>query len=153
RDFTVNAIAIALDGDQPGELIQVPHALDDLEAETLRVLHPRSFIDDPTRLLRLARYATRLCFAIDPQTRELAVAAVHGRALDTASGAGVGPGVRLLAREPDPIAALQGLAPLELDAAIHAEFGLTDPALARRALAMLPPEGRRDDVALGVSAQ
>ena len=57
RDFTVNAIAVALAGDAPGELNAAPRALEDLKARRLRVLHDRSFIDDPTRLFRLARYA------------------------------------------------------------------------------------------------
>src|ERR687894_151198 len=50
RDFTVNAIAVHL---ADGELIWLPGARDDLEARRLRVLHDRSFLDDPTRLLRL----------------------------------------------------------------------------------------------------
>ena len=54
-----------------GALTAVPHALDDLKARLLRVLHDRSFIDDPTRLLRLARYASRLRFAIEPHTLAL----------------------------------------------------------------------------------
>src|SRR5207244_1793247 len=57
RDFTVNAIAIALNGPRPGELRAAPNALGDLDARLLRVLHDGSFLDDPTRLLRLCRYA------------------------------------------------------------------------------------------------
>ena len=153
RDFTVNAMAIALGGEQPGRLVAVPLALDDLEAGTLRILHPESFIDDPTRLLRLARYASRLAFAIESTTRSLAEAAVANRALETVSGARIGGELRRLAREPDPIAALCGLAPLDLDTAIQPGLRLDDEALARRALALLPPDGRRDDLALGTAAQ
>ncbi len=153
RDFTVNAMAIALDGERPGELIAVPLALKDLEARILRILHPRSFIDDPTRLLRLVRYASRLGFGIEPETRELAVTAVHGGALETVSGARVGAELRLLAREPDPIAALAALGSLGLDTAIQPAFGVNDEALAGRALALLPADGRRDDLALGLAAR
>ena len=53
RDFTVNAIAIALHAPELGTLHAYPGALDDLEAGTLRVMHAGSFLDDPTRLLRL----------------------------------------------------------------------------------------------------
>ncbi|MBE2315101.1 CCA tRNA nucleotidyltransferase [Solirubrobacter sp. CPCC 204708] len=67
RDFTVNAIARTLDGD----LIPWTGALADLRGRVLRVLHDRSFIDDPTRMLRLVRYAHRLNFEPDPRTREL----------------------------------------------------------------------------------
>ncbi len=72
RDFTVNAIAMALDGANPGELRAAPNALEDLNARRLRVLHEASFEDDPTRLLRLARYNARLDFAIEEHTEELA---------------------------------------------------------------------------------
>ena len=75
RDFTVNAIAIALGQPKPGELHAPPGALDDLEGRLLRVLHDRSFEDDPTRMLRLARYASRLGFSAESHTRDLLEAA------------------------------------------------------------------------------
>ena len=153
RDFTVNAIALALAGDAAGELSAVPAALEDLDARRLRVLHDRSFIDDPTRLLRLVRYATRLGFEIEPHTRALADGAISGGALRTVSGPRVGAELRLLAREPDPVRALRGLGELGLDAAIHPGFGLDDEDLARRALALLPADGRRDRLALAVAAR
>ena len=153
RDFTVNAIALALAGDTAGELSAVPAALEDLDARRLRVLHDRSFIDDPTRLLRLVRYATRLEFEIEPLTRALADGAISGGALRTVSGPRVGAELRLLAREPDPVRALRGLGELGLDAAIHPGFGLDDEDLARRALALLPADGRRDRLALAVAAR
>ncbi len=58
RDFTVNAIAVRLGGERRGEVRAVPDALGDLEHGRLRVLHEQSFTDDPTRLLRMARYAS-----------------------------------------------------------------------------------------------
>ena len=58
-----------------GRVASVPHAREDLDAGVLRVLHDRSFADDPTRLLRLARYAARLGFAAEPHTAALAAAA------------------------------------------------------------------------------
>ena len=45
-----------------------PGALDDLRDGVLRVLHERSFVDDPTRVWRVARYAARLGFTVEPQT-------------------------------------------------------------------------------------
>ena len=152
RDFTVNAIALALAGADAGELSAAPAALEDLDARRLRVLHDRSFIDDPTRLMRLARYASRLGFEVEPHTRELADAAVAGGALGTVSGPRLGAELRLLAREPDPIRALRGLDDLGLDRAIHPAFGIEDEALARRALALLPDGARRDRLALAVAA-
>jgi tRNA nucleotidyltransferase (CCA-adding enzyme) len=81
RDFTVNALAVALTGGQAGCLIAVPRALEDLEARQLRVLHPASFADDPTRLLRLVRYATRLAFAVEAETERVARTAIDAGAL------------------------------------------------------------------------
>ena len=69
RDFTVNAIAVALDA--PGELLDPLDGLGDLGAGLLRVLHPGTFADDPTRALRAARYAARLGFELEPRTLEL----------------------------------------------------------------------------------
>lgn len=153
RDFTVNAIAMALGGPTPGELTPAPNALEDLEAGLLRVFHDRSFTDDPTRLLRLARYAARLGFAVDQHTRELALAAVRSGALWTVSGPRIGAELRLTALEADPVAAFQKLRELELDRAIDDHFGLVDPALAERALELLPSDGRRDLVVLSLAAR
>ena len=73
RDFTINAIAIPLDGEP--RLID-PHGGEaDLERGLLRVLHPRSFEDDPTRAIRAARYAARFGFGLEPKTEELLRAA------------------------------------------------------------------------------
>jgi tRNA nucleotidyltransferase (CCA-adding enzyme) len=149
RDFTVNAIAISLDG----AVVSFPGALDDLETRQLRVLHDRSFVDDPTRLLRLARYASRLRFAIEPHTLQLAATAVRRGALSTVSGPRIGAELRLLSREADPVAAFEALRELALDAAIEPGFGLGDPELARRALGELPDDGRRDLVVLATAAR
>jgi tRNA nucleotidyltransferase (CCA-adding enzyme) len=150
RDFTVNAIAMALDS---GELQALPGALEDLDRRVLRVLHERSFSDDPTRLLRLARYAARLKFSVAPHTRELVRRAVRDRALETVSGARIGAELRLLAREPDPIAAFDALKQLELERAIHPRFGLRDGQAAGSALELLPRDGRRDLLVLAAAAQ
>jgi tRNA nucleotidyltransferase (CCA-adding enzyme) len=66
RDFSVNAIAVSLAA--PGELVDPLRGAGDLAAGALRVLHPRSFVDDPTRALRAARYAARLGFELEGET-------------------------------------------------------------------------------------
>jgi len=69
RDFTINAMAIPLRRDP--ELIDPHRGRQDLEAGLLRVLHARSFDDDPTRALRAARYAARFDLDLEPETAEL----------------------------------------------------------------------------------
>lgn len=140
RDFTVNAIAVALDG----RVASAPGAFDDLDARVLRVLHERSFLDDPTRLLRLARYATRLGFGVEAGTAALAEAAVAGGALATVTPSRVGNELRLLLREPSALDALARVAGWPL-----LEGMAFDRALAERALALLPADGRADLLLLG----
>jgi tRNA nucleotidyltransferase (CCA-adding enzyme) len=153
RDFTVNALAIALGGEAAGELRTAPRALEDLDARRLRVLHDRSFIDDPTRMLRLARYAGRLGFEVESHTRALAGEAVAAGAFGTVSGSRLGAELRLLAREHDPVTAFGALRDLGLDTALHPGFGIHDEGLARDALALLPPGERPDRLTLAVAAR
>jgi tRNA nucleotidyltransferase (CCA-adding enzyme) len=153
RDFTVNAIATALGGEAAGGLRAFPGALDDLASRRLRILHERSFVDDPTRLVRLARYSARLGFAIEPRTRALVREAIEQGAFGTLTGPRVGNELRLLAREPDPVAALLALRELGLDRAIEPRFGLQDEGLARHALELLPSDGRRDLLALALASR
>jgi tRNA nucleotidyltransferase (CCA-adding enzyme) len=101
RDFTVNAMAIPLAGD--AELLDPHEGVDDLRAGVLRVLHDRSFIDDPTRALRAARYAARFGFDLEPGTVRLL-----GEAdLSTVSDDRVQSELRRIAAEEDPAKALQ----------------------------------------------
>jgi tRNA nucleotidyltransferase (CCA-adding enzyme) len=153
RDFTVNAAAIRLGGAQAGSLVAAAHAAEDLRARRLRVLHDRSFIDDPTRLLRLARYASRLRFAIEPHTDQLAAAAVRAGALQTVSGPRIGTELALLAAEADPVVALRTLRTLGLDEAITPGWRVRDDGLGARALCLLNrgAGGDRATLALAVA--
>ena len=145
RDFTVNAIAVSLGGAgaRRGVLRHVPGALEDLAAGRLRVLHEQSFSDDPTRLLRLARYAARLGFEVEDRTAALAHAALAARALDTVSGARIGAELRLALSEPDALAALAALGELGVLGALHPRLRFEQP-MAHEALALLPEDGRPD---------
>jgi tRNA nucleotidyltransferase (CCA-adding enzyme) len=147
RDFTVNAIAVALSGAREGALAAPATALEDLQAQTLRVLHDRSFIDDPTRLLRLARYSGRLAFDVESETASLAEDALHAGALQTVSGARIGAELRLALGEPDAIASLSSLAALGVLQALQPPLRF-DTQLARDALALLPARDGRADVLL-----
>lgn len=147
RDFTVNAIASTL----AGRLDAVEHALDDLDARRLRVLHAQSFRDDPTRLLRLVRYATRLGFAVEPETARLADEAIAGGALATVTATRIGRELRLLLREPSAAAALAWVCSWgDGDALVP---GLSfDAELAERARGLLAPDGREDLLLLAVAS-
>ena len=134
RDVTVNAIALRLDG----TLAAVEGAQDDLRAGVLRVLHDASFVDDPTRVWRVARYGARLGFDVDPHTRALAGAADP----TTVSGDRHGAELRLALNEPDPLAALQAVA--ELNPGYLPEGFDPHPRALPAALDLLPADGRRD---------
>src|SRR5581483_7318244 len=69
RDFTINAMAVPLAS--PSDLVDPHGGLGALERGELRVLHDRSFVDDPTRALRAARYMSRYGFTLEPSTAEL----------------------------------------------------------------------------------
>jgi tRNA nucleotidyltransferase (CCA-adding enzyme) len=93
RDFTVNAIAVAV---ASGETIDPHGGRADVELGLLRVLHPGSFADDPTRAIRAARYAARLGLALEPETARL----LRATDLGTVSGERRGAELARLAAEP-----------------------------------------------------
>ena len=144
RDFTVNAIAVALAG---GVVTAHPRALADIADRSLRVLHPASFSDDPTRMLRMCRYAARLALTPEAGTALLAAAAVQRGALRTVSGERLGRELRMLAREPQP-AALCHLERFGIGTAVVHPGFLVDGRLVRTVLDLCPAEARGDLVAL-----
>jgi tRNA nucleotidyltransferase (CCA-adding enzyme) len=101
RDFTINAMAFPL-ADAP-ELLDPYGGLDDLRSGRLRVLHARSFADDPTRALRAARYAARFGFELEEETARL----IRDADLSAVSDDRVQNELRRIAAEPDPAAALR----------------------------------------------
>jgi tRNA nucleotidyltransferase (CCA-adding enzyme) len=104
RDFTINAMALPLDRSR--ELLDPHEGLEDLRAGLLRVLHERSFVDDPTRALRAARYAARFGFGLEPETERL----LRDADLGTVSEDRTDNELRRIAAEEDPAAALRLLA-------------------------------------------
>jgi tRNA nucleotidyltransferase (CCA-adding enzyme) len=75
RDFTINTLALRLDSQHFGELRDDLGGLDDLEKGLVRALHPHSYIDDPTRILRAIRYEQRYGFRIADEDLALITAA------------------------------------------------------------------------------
>jgi tRNA nucleotidyltransferase (CCA-adding enzyme) len=128
RDFAINAMAVGLTGDDLGHLYDPFGGATDMELGVVRVLHERSFLDDPTRLLRALRYATRLGFALDPETERLAREAVAADALSTVSGARIRDELMDLLREVDAPSAVRRMRELEVHSALHPELD-PDPEL------------------------
>jgi tRNA nucleotidyltransferase (CCA-adding enzyme) len=119
RDFTANAMAIGLKGDDLGHLYDPHGGLPDLEAGLLRILHDRSFIDDPTRLLRGVRFEARLDFRLEPDTEVLGREAVGSTALSTVSDDRVGRELMKALAETSAPSAVRRLKELGIDRALH----------------------------------
>ena len=119
RDFTVNAMAAALAPDERGRLVDPCGGRADLDARSIRILHERSFLDDPTRLLRAVRYEARLGAAMDARTEELALEAIAAGALATVSGKRIRAELVLLLEEPEMPAAIERVCRLGLDRALY----------------------------------
>ncbi|MBI3292575.1 MAG: CCA tRNA nucleotidyltransferase, partial [Elusimicrobia bacterium] len=68
RDFSINALALGLNPSAWGQLLDPTGGLQDLQQLKIRVLHARSFWDDPTRIFRAARFAGRYQFTLEAQT-------------------------------------------------------------------------------------
>jgi tRNA nucleotidyltransferase (CCA-adding enzyme) len=117
RDFTINTLALRLDGRHYGELLDPWGGGRDLRDRVVRVLHSISFIDDPTRMLRAVRLEQRLGFAIEPRTLELMQQAIP--MLDRVSGERLRDEIGLILDEARAGAILTRLDALGLLRAIH----------------------------------
>jgi tRNA nucleotidyltransferase (CCA-adding enzyme) len=81
RDFTINAMAISLNKDSYGYLIDLYGGLEDLKNKSLKIMHDKSFLDDPTRILRAIRFEQRFGFNIEQDTYRLMKEAINTKAL------------------------------------------------------------------------
>jgi tRNA nucleotidyltransferase (CCA-adding enzyme) len=104
RDFTINTLAIQLDPEHFGKLLDFYGGESDLHQGLIRVLHSLSFIEDPTRILRAARLETRLDFKIELRTEQLIADAVP--LLDRVSGDRIRHELMFIFREAEPERAL-----------------------------------------------
>jgi tRNA nucleotidyltransferase (CCA-adding enzyme) len=100
RDFSINAMALCLMPNNFGELIDLYHGKDDLENKLIRILHPNSFIDDATRILRAIRYEQRLDFKLEAETGKSLRRDVT--MLDTISGDRIRHELELILKEDKP---------------------------------------------------
>ncbi|OQA94872.1 MAG: CCA-adding enzyme [Chloroflexi bacterium ADurb.Bin222] len=140
RDFTINTLAIRLSPEHWGQLLDFYGGQADLEAGTIRVLHSLSFVEDPTRILRAARFEARLDFHLDPRSESLIAEALP--LLDRVTGGRIRHEMELLFNEARPEAALERLQALKVlqqidpalasDARVHGIFTRLRQTLDRR---------------------
>jgi tRNA nucleotidyltransferase (CCA-adding enzyme) len=124
RDFTINTLALRLDGRHYGELHDYWGGLSDLQRGIVRVLHSLSFIDDPTRMLRAVRFEQRFGFEIE--TRTLQLMAEADQLLERLSGERIRHELDLILAEEHAAAMLLRLAELGLLAQIHPSLTWND---------------------------
>src|SRR5439155_1131305 len=138
RDFTINAMAVSLKGDDLGRLVDPFGGRRDIESRTIRVLHNLSFIDDPTRIFRAIRYENRLGFAMESHTERLARSCIEMGLVGDVSSSRLRDELQALLSEGDVSHSILRLAALGADRAIHPHLagGLETAKLHARLVAL-----------------
>lgn len=126
RDFPINAMAIRLDGEHFGELLDPLDGLRDLKSQIIRVVHEKSFLDDPTRIFRAVRYACRYGFTIDQNTNGM-INSDSLQVLSRLSGERMRHELDLIFEEEKSAAMLGMLGELGLFPSIHPSLPLFNP--------------------------
>ena len=130
RDFTINTLAICLNSDGFGTLIDFFGAQRDLKDKTIRIIHNHSFVEDPTRIFRAIKFANRFDFAIGKLTANLIQNAVRIDFFKALSGRRVFSEIKQILEEEDPISAIQLIKAYHLDKVIHPELILDKTVIA-----------------------
>lgn len=120
RDFTINSMAVHLDRINFGEKVDPYGGEKDLNRGLIRILHERSFVDDPTRMFRAVRYEERFCFQLEPETERLLRSNTLG--LHDVSGDRVRHELELIMKEESPERALQRAQEVGLLKEVHAKL-------------------------------
>jgi len=119
RDFTINAMAVSLGGEDFGRLVDPFRGRRDLEARTLRVLHNLSFIEDPTRIFRAIRYENRYGLRMEEHTLQLARQCIEMGLVGDLSSARLRDELEALLEEGEIAHSILRLGELGADRAIH----------------------------------
>jgi tRNA nucleotidyltransferase (CCA-adding enzyme) len=130
RDFTINTLAVRLTPDRWGELLDFYGGRRDLDEGLIRVLHSLSFVEDPTRILRAARFEQRFGFHIESRTEELIADARD--LLERVSAERIRHELELIMAEVEPERALCRLAELGVLTMLHPALRC-DPWLTHKA--------------------
>jgi len=126
RDFTVNAMAIELNGDRFGELVDFFGGKLDTKTGSVRALHDLSFVDDPTRLFRAIRFERRYGFTIEPHTYDLMMKAVAEGALEEITKERIRNEILLILREDNLIRVINRMAHFHLMEYIHPKISVSE---------------------------
>jgi tRNA nucleotidyltransferase (CCA-adding enzyme) len=129
RDFTINAMAVSLKGEDFGRLVDYFGGKGDLEKGVVRVLHNLSFIDDPTRIFRAIRYENRYGFSMDSHTLGLARACVEMNLVGELSSARLRDELQALLSEERVGDSIRRLADLRIDRAIHSHIAADEESV------------------------
>ena len=109
RDFTVNAMALSLNPGSRGLLSDPFNGMADIEAKLLRILHNYAFLEEPIRLIRATRLASRFHWQLEDRTQARYDAAKENNYIEYVDGRSLGLEVEALAHEDDPIHILNAL--------------------------------------------
>ena len=126
RDFTINTLAVQLNPDRFGTLIDFFGAQRDIKAKAIRVLHNLSFVEDPTRVFRAIRFEQRFGFTIGKLTTGLIENAVRMNFFKQLSGRRVFSELRQIFEEENPTAAIRRLNDYDLLKMIHPSISLDE---------------------------
>jgi len=129
RDFTINTLAICLNPDKFGMLIDFFSAQRDIKEKTIRVLHNLSFVEDPTRIFRAIRFEQRFGFAIGKMTAGLVDNAVKMNFFKRLSGRRVFGEISQILEEDNPVPAIRRLGDYQLLSAVHPTIRINKPML------------------------
>ena len=126
RDFTINALAVRLNGKGFGDVLDFYGGQRDLNDKVIRVLHGLSFVEDPTRVFRAIRFETRFGFHLGKDTAALIAGAVKMNLFQRLSGHRLLEELKLLFSERGPKQAIKRLAEFGLLRFIHPKLSWSD---------------------------
>jgi tRNA nucleotidyltransferase (CCA-adding enzyme) len=109
RDFTINTMAVSLNKDDFGEILDYFGGREDLKNKKIKVLHKMSFIEDPTRIFRAVRFEKRLGFKMDNQTERLARTTINMNIVSKLNGVRIRDELIYIFNEKNPIEAIERL--------------------------------------------